>query len=80
MKKATLAAALFAAVGLSSSLLGSVPAAADDLDYTLHRLHEACHLGDRGACVRFGILIGENRERREEWRHAHPEWFGWWER
>ncbi len=41
--------------------------------------HQLCDKGDRRACVRFGILIGENRERRDEWRRAHPEWW-WWER
>jgi hypothetical protein len=25
--------------------------------------------------VRLGIIIGENRDRREVWRHEHPEAF-----
>ena len=29
----------------------------------------------RRACVRLGILIGENRERRAAWRREHPEVF-----
>jgi hypothetical protein len=41
--------------------------------------HVLCDKGDRRACVRFGILIGENRERRDEWRRRHPEWW-WWEK
>jgi hypothetical protein len=41
--------------------------------------HQLCDKGDRRACVRFGIMIGENRERHAEWRRAHPE-FWWWER
>jgi hypothetical protein len=41
--------------------------------------HQLCDRGDRKACVRFGIMIGENRERHTEWRRAHPE-FWWWER
>ena len=41
--------------------------------------HVLCDKGDRRACVRFGILIGENRERHAEWRRLHPEWF-WWDR
>ena len=41
--------------------------------------HQLCFRGDRKACVRFGIMIGENRERHAEWRRAHPE-FWWWER
>jgi hypothetical protein len=31
--------------------------------------------GDRRACVRLGIIIGENRERRASWRREHPEVF-----
>jgi hypothetical protein len=41
--------------------------------------HQLCNKGDRKACIRFGIMIGENRERHVEWRRAHPE-FWWWER
>jgi hypothetical protein len=41
--------------------------------------HQLCDRGDRKACIRFGIMIGENRERHAEWRRAHPE-FWWWER
>jgi hypothetical protein len=36
---------------------------------------EACEAGDRRACVRLRILIGENRERRAAWRRDHPEAF-----
>jgi hypothetical protein len=36
---------------------------------------EACEDGDRRACVRLGIIIGENRERRAAWRREHPEAF-----
>jgi hypothetical protein len=31
--------------------------------------------GNTRACVRLGIIIGENRERREGWRREHPELF-----
>jgi hypothetical protein len=41
--------------------------------------HQLCDRGDRKACVRFGIMLGENRERHADWRRAHPE-FWWWER
>jgi hypothetical protein len=41
--------------------------------------HQLCDRGDRKACIRFGIMIGENRERHAEWRRLHPE-FWWWER
>jgi hypothetical protein len=42
-------------------------------------LHQLCNQGDRRACVRFGILIGENRQRHPDWRRVHADWF-WWER
>jgi len=41
--------------------------------------HQLCDRGDRRACVRFGIILGEMRERHTEWRRTHPEWF-WWDR
>jgi hypothetical protein len=41
------------------------------------RLHRLCDGGDRHACVHLGVLIGENKEHREEWRRAHPEMFSW---
>jgi hypothetical protein len=41
--------------------------------------NQLCDKGDRRACVRFGILIGENRERHAEWRRIHPEWW-WWDK
>jgi hypothetical protein len=39
------------------------------------QLREGCEDGDRRACVRLGIIIGENRERRAAWRREHPEVF-----
>jgi hypothetical protein len=47
----------------------------DELGDRLMEFRAACEDGDRRACVRLGILIGENRERRAAWRHAHPEAF-----
>jgi hypothetical protein len=38
-------------------------------------LRERCEDGERRACVRLGIIIGENRERRAAWRREHPEVF-----
>jgi hypothetical protein len=40
--------------------------------------HQLCDKGDRRACVRFGMMLGENRERHAEWRRLHREWW-WWE-
>ena len=42
-------------------------------------LHQLCDRGDRKACVRFGMLLGESKERHVEWRRLHPDWW-WWER
>jgi hypothetical protein len=47
----------------------------DELRERMFRLREACEDDDRRACVRLGIIIGENRERRGQWRHEHPELF-----
>ena len=51
----------------------------DELRERMFDLRRACEDGDRRACVRFGIIIGENRERRAQWRREHPDLF-WWER
>ena len=47
----------------------------DELGVRLIEFRAACEAGDRRACVRLGIIIGENRDRREVWRHEHPEAF-----
>jgi hypothetical protein len=38
---------------------------------------EGCEDGNRRACVRLGIIIGENQERRQQWSREHPEIFSW---
>jgi hypothetical protein len=69
-----------ATIALSAVLLlSAVPANAQRRDEEIMRLHYECDHGDRAACVRFGIKLGENRDRHEEWRHTHPEFF-WWDR
>ena len=49
--------------------------AGDELRERMLELRAGCEDGDRRACVRLGILIGENRERRAAWRRDHPEVF-----
>jgi hypothetical protein len=49
--------------------------ARDELRDRMLQLREGCDEGDRRACVRLGIIIGENRERRGAWRREHPEVF-----
>jgi hypothetical protein len=51
----------------------------DELRERMLELRAACDEGDRRACIRFGIIIGENRERRAQWRRDNPDAF-WWER
>jgi hypothetical protein len=50
-------------------------AARDELYDRMLSLRAGCEDGDRRACVRLGIIIGENRERRAAWRREHPEVF-----
>jgi len=49
----------------------------DELRARMFELREACEDGDKRACVRFGIIIGENRERRAQWRRENPELFSY---
>src|ERR1700712_5759095 len=51
--------------------------ATDDLHDQLLRLRGSCDSGDRRACVRLGIIIGENRGRTGEWRREDPDLFFW---
>jgi hypothetical protein len=73
-----------AAAGILGTLLCvSVPSgsaqAQPNIEAEVIGLHQLCNQGDRRACVRFGILIGENRQRHADWRRVHADWF-WWER
>jgi hypothetical protein len=68
-----------AGVGGSASMVASPAHAQNAVEAEIIGFHQLCDKGDRRACVRFGILIGENRERHAEWRRMHPEWF-WWDR
>jgi len=47
----------------------------DELGDRMLQLREGCEDGDRRACVRLGIIIGEHRERRAAWRREHPDVF-----
>ena len=54
---------------------GPPPGVRDELRDRMLQLREACEDGDRRSCVRLGIIIGENRARRDAWRREHPEVF-----
>jgi hypothetical protein len=47
----------------------------DELRERMLELRQACEEDDKRSCVRLGILIGENRARREAWRREHPDVF-----
>lgn len=49
----------------------------DDYESQADRLHEACDDGNRHACIRFGILIGQHRERVASWRRSRPDFFSY---
>jgi hypothetical protein len=51
----------------------------DEIRERMFVLRRECEDGDRRACVRLGIIIGEHRERRAAWRRENPDLF-WWER
>jgi hypothetical protein len=60
----------------SPAILGSVPVQAQDRPTKEgERLHQLCEKGDHRACVRFGMLLNENRPRHVEWRKSHPEFW-----
>jgi hypothetical protein len=68
-----------ALVGL---ILASGVAQAHDWDggwkhkhYYLHQLREACEAGERHACVRLGMVIGEHRAQREAWQPHPPGYY-----
>ena len=68
------------AVALAASVPLSVGARAQDARQAeMLGFHQLCDHGDRKACIRFGMLLGQNQERHAEWRKSHPE-FWWWER
>jgi hypothetical protein len=51
------------------------PPPRDMLRDRMLELRGACDAGDRGACVRMGIIIGENRARVASWRREYPDVF-----
>ena len=79
MRSRLLLAASAMVFALAGSIPMSMPAYAQDRQAELIGFHQLCDRGDRKACIRFGILLGQNMERHAEWRRAHPE-FWWWER
>lgn len=77
--KSLVAAAGFAgAMVVGAASIGTPVQAQNAREAELIGFHQLCEKGDRRACVRFGMLLGENRERHAEWRKHHADWW-WWE-
>jgi hypothetical protein len=69
------AAAVSAAAGVLSF---NAPARAQHArEAEMIGFHQLCERGDRKACIRFGMMLGENRARHAEWRRLHPDWWHW---
>jgi hypothetical protein len=73
-----------AAMAIAAATLGGVASlttakAQGGVEAQMLSLHQLCNQGDKGACVRFGVLIGQNKQRQADWRRAHADWF-WWEK
>jgi hypothetical protein len=43
----------------------------------MRRLRQACDDGSRKSCIRFGMILGQNRERERQWRRSDPDFFAW---
>ena len=77
--KPLLAAAGIAAALVGIAWIGTPVQAQDPREAEMIGFHQMCERGDRRACVRFGIMLGENRARHAEWCRLHANWW-WWER
>ena len=77
--KLLLATAGLAGVLSGVALWGTPVMAQNAREAEMIGFHQLCERGDRKACVRFGMLLGEDRARHGEWRRQHADWW-WWER
>jgi hypothetical protein len=77
MFERSVGALLIAAGGVVGSGVAAHAQGARDAE--ILGFHQLCGHGDRRACVRFGMLLQQNQDRRIAWRRLHPEWF-WWDR
>jgi hypothetical protein len=79
LKPLMAAVAMTAAVSAMSVVVPSSAHAQSNAEAEIIGFHDLCNKGDRRACVRFGILIGQNQQRHADWRRAHADWW-WWEK
>ena len=65
------------ALAFGAVLLGGfgTAQAQDGREAQLVGYHQLCDRGDRGACVKFGMMLQQNRDRHDDWRRTHPEFF-----
>src|ERR1700722_20343270 len=73
---------LMVTAALAVAALGAVTVAPttaraqNNVEAEIIGFHQLCEKGDRRACVRFGILIGQNEQRHADWHRTHADW--WW--
>lgn len=81
MRRAILIGATILATVPGAILSGTLAARAQGVpiprEAELIGLHRLCDQGDRKACVKFGMALGELRDHHAEWRRTHPEFFFW---
>jgi hypothetical protein len=73
---------LIIALAIVGVLVGTVPSsvavrAQDAREAEILGFHQLCDRGDRKACVKFGMMLGEMRERHADWRRTHPQFWRW---
>ena len=73
------AVVIAAGVSATAAIVATPAQAQNAAEAEMIGFHQLCEKGDRRACVRFGILIGQNQQRHADWRKAHADWW-WWER
>ena len=78
LKSLVAAAGIAGAMVVGAASIGTPVQAQNAREAELIGFHQLCEKGDRRACIRFGMLLGENRERHAEWRKHHADWW-WWE-
>jgi hypothetical protein len=79
IKPMMLAVAIAVAVSGTAAMVPAPALAQSNVEAEILGFHQLCDKGDRRACVRFGILIGQNQQRHADWRRAHADWW-WWEK
>jgi hypothetical protein len=73
------AATIAAGMSGTAAMVASPAHAQGAIEAEIVGFHQLCQQGDRKACIRFGILIGRNEQRRADWRRAHADWY-WWDK